>query len=139
MSLFSERFSEAMNLRNIRQRDIANNTGISKAKINQYVHGKYTPRYATALKISESLNVNVGWLMGYNVPMEDKQNNSTQNTDIDNYNAGVNENVEQPNGSSKECNYCFYEFIDNVRDINLSPGELNDLLEYAKYLVFRRK
>lgn len=77
--MFSERPNEAMNLRNIRQRDIVNKTGISKAKISQYVYGIYTPRYETALKIPESLNVNIGWLMGYSIPMEEKtkQSNTT--------------------------------------------------------------
>lgn len=67
---FSKRMKEAMNIRNIKQIDLVEKTGLTKSAISQYYSGKYEPKQIAVLKLAEALNVNVAWLMGYDVPME---------------------------------------------------------------------
>ncbi|WP_302360310.1 helix-turn-helix domain-containing protein [uncultured Megasphaera sp.] len=66
----SERLKELMELKNIRQVDIAEKTGLGKSAISQYVSGKITPKQDKVYLLAEGLNVSPAWLMGYDVPME---------------------------------------------------------------------
>lgn len=70
VATFQQRFIQAMDIRGMRQIDIANRSGLDKAQISQYKTGKYEPMQDALHKIAEALNVNVSWLMGYDVPME---------------------------------------------------------------------
>ena len=69
---FSNRLKIAMNLRNIKQIDIANKTNISKSLINKYIFGIAEPKNENLLKIAKLLEVDETWLMGYDVPMDRK-------------------------------------------------------------------
>lgn len=64
MNTFSQRLSEAMALRNLRQIDIANATGMTTGKISSYVSGKYTPNGKTMTILARVLSVNPDWLAG---------------------------------------------------------------------------
>ena len=75
----SIRLKEIMESRNMRQIDILNecskyckqyNVKMNKSDISQYVSGKVEPNQDKLFILSKSLNVNPGWLMGYDVPME---------------------------------------------------------------------
>ena len=67
---FQNRFVKAMEIRGMRQVDVANRSGLDKAQISQYKTGKYEPMQDALYKLATALNVNVSWLMGYDVPME---------------------------------------------------------------------
>ena len=67
----AKRFEYIMNLRNVKQVDLVNKTGISKASINQYVKGVHCPENDRAMLLAEALNVNPMWLMGFDVPMDE--------------------------------------------------------------------
>ena len=67
---FQHRFIEAMNIRGLRQVDVAERSGLDKAQISQYKNGKYEPMQDALYKLAQALNVNVAWLMGHDVPME---------------------------------------------------------------------
>ena len=54
---FSNRLKIAMNLRNIKQIDIANKTNISKSLINKYIFGIAEPKNENLLKIAKLLEV----------------------------------------------------------------------------------
>ena len=62
---FQHRFIEAMNIRGLRQVDVAERSGLDKAQIS-----KYEPMQDALYKLAQALNVNVAWLMGHDVPME---------------------------------------------------------------------
>ncbi len=70
MVLFKERLIQAMELRNIKATDLSKKTGLSKARISQYMSGVYTPKSKGTLALAEALNVSETWLMGLDVPME---------------------------------------------------------------------
>lgn len=70
MATISERLKEAMLLRNVKQIDLVNATGIGKSSISTYISGSYEPKQRNIYKLAKALNVNEAWLMGYDVPME---------------------------------------------------------------------
>ena len=75
----SERLKQLMNERNLRQVDILNasqhfckqyDVKMNKSDISQYCSGKVEPNQDKLFVLSAALNVNVSWLMGYDVPRE---------------------------------------------------------------------
>lgn len=67
---FAKRMQEAMRIRNMKQVDIVEKTGLGKSAISQYYSGKYEPKQKGIYLIAKALNVSESWLMGYDVPME---------------------------------------------------------------------
>lgn len=65
-----ERLHEAMKLRNIRQSELTEKTGISKARISSYLNGRYEPKSTALHLLANALRVSEMWLAGYDVPME---------------------------------------------------------------------
>ena len=70
MATIAERMRTAMALRGISQADIVNHTGIGKSSISTYLTGEYEPKQRNLHKIAGVLEVDPGWLMGLDVPME---------------------------------------------------------------------
>ncbi len=62
-----------MHLRNMRQADLVNLTGIGKSSISTYISGEYEPKQKNIYKIAKALDVSEAWLMGLDVPMERKE------------------------------------------------------------------
>lgn len=73
MDIIAERLRKAMNLRNMRQVDIIQATGMNKGSLSSYLSGKYQPKQTNIYLLAEVLDVNVGWLMGHDVPMEKQE------------------------------------------------------------------
>lgn len=65
VSTFAKRLKEAMELREIKARDIVQATGISKSNISGYLSGRCDPKRVNIYKISKFLNVTETWLMGF--------------------------------------------------------------------------
>lgn len=73
---FAKRFREALNVKGIKQSEIASKSGIPKSSISSYLSGKYVPKQTNIYKLAKTLNINPSWLMGLDVPMElSKENN----------------------------------------------------------------
>jgi repressor LexA len=66
----ADRLKKALDLRNMKQTDLVDITGISKGAISQYLKGEYEPKQNNIFKISKALNINPAWLMGKDVEME---------------------------------------------------------------------
>ncbi len=64
MRLFSERLLIALHRRNITQRSLAEQIGISPKALNKYVRGRTIPSSDTLYKIAEALDVSTDWLLG---------------------------------------------------------------------------
>lgn len=68
---FSERLTEAMKIRGIKQNKLAQLTGIDKSAISCYCSGKYQAAQKNTYLLSEALHINPAWLMGSDeVPMD---------------------------------------------------------------------
>ena len=70
MSTTSKRIQEGMELRGLKQADLAEKTGISKGALSSYISGRYVPKQNNTFLIAKALNVDEAWLMGADVPME---------------------------------------------------------------------
>lgn len=67
---FSKRMKEAMELRNMKQVELCEKTGLGKSAISQYLSGTYEPKQKGVYQIAKALDVSEAWLMGYDVPIE---------------------------------------------------------------------
>ena len=70
MAKTSERLQEIISIRNIKQVEIIEKTGISKGALSSYLSGRYVPKQNNIYKLAQVLNVNPAWLMGLDVPMD---------------------------------------------------------------------
>lgn len=66
----SERIKEGMRIRNLKQVDLVEKTGINKATLSQYISGKYEPKQNNIFLLAKALNVSEAWLMGFDISME---------------------------------------------------------------------
>ena len=64
------RIEQALNIRNMRQVELAEKTGIGKNSINGWVKQKWQPKQEPLYKMAKVLDVSEMWLAGYDVPME---------------------------------------------------------------------
>ena len=72
MEKFQHRLTAVMKERGIRATDLAAKTGLSKARISQYVNGRYVPKSDAILSLAEVLGVSPLWLMGEDVTSENQ-------------------------------------------------------------------
>ena len=79
MSTFSERMKTALHLRNIKQSQLSQKTGIDPGSISCYMSGRYEPKGDKLLALAKELRVSPEWLSGRNVPM--KNDNSAVATE----------------------------------------------------------
>lgn len=85
MKTIAERIREGMELRNLKQSDLVEKTGISKGALSSYISGRYEPKQNNIYRIAKALSVNEAWLMGVDVSME--------KTEISNNKKGITINV----------------------------------------------
>lgn len=77
MNTIAERIKFAMRAKNKKQVDIVKDTGISKGAFSSYLSGQYNPKADKMELIADSLDVDLRWLYGENVPMENTQKDDT--------------------------------------------------------------
>lgn len=63
------RLNRAMSIRNMKAVDLVEKTGIPKSAISHYMSGHVKPKQDRIALISDALNVQEAWLLGYDVPM----------------------------------------------------------------------
>lgn len=73
---------EAMEIRNLKQADLVEKTGISKGALSSYISGKYAPKQTNTYLIARALEVDPTWLMGYDVPMEPNNDGSISSYEL---------------------------------------------------------
>ena len=88
-STFAKRLRELLDIQHITQTELSHKTGISKSSISHYLKGDWEAKPDTIYTISQFVNINESWLMGYDVPMN--KFNMLSNQDICN---AVNEMIE---------------------------------------------
>lgn len=67
-SITAQRLKEALNTCRMKQEELANASGVSKASISQYINGSHSPSNISSGKLASVLQVNPLWLMGFDVP-----------------------------------------------------------------------
>ena len=66
----STRIKKALSIRNMKQSELCEKTKIPKSALSEYIKGIYEPKQDRVFAISQALNVDPVWLMGFDVPME---------------------------------------------------------------------
>lgn len=80
------RLRKALAIRNLKPIDLVEKTKIPKSAISQYMSGYAKPKQDRIFLISEALNINEAWLLGYDVPMERNAYYSKENNiDVSKY------------------------------------------------------
>lgn len=69
MKTLAERLQYALDIRNMKQAELASITHIGKSSISTYLTGEYEPKQKNIYKIANALDISEAWLMGYDVPM----------------------------------------------------------------------
>lgn len=64
------RIREALAIRNMKQVELAEKTGIAKGTINNWLNNRYQPKQKAIMLMASALDVNEMWLAGYDTPME---------------------------------------------------------------------
>lgn len=67
MDTTSNRLKQAMDMREMKQVDIIERTGISKGALSSYLSGRYVPKQNNIHALAVALDVSESWLMGYDV------------------------------------------------------------------------
>lgn len=75
------RIQKALYLRDMKQSELSKLANVPKSSLSLYIKGVYEPKQDKIYAMAEVLNVNVTWLMGYDVPMERTSVSITNLTD----------------------------------------------------------
>ncbi len=62
--IFTKRLASAVKEKGLTYAALSRASGISKARISQYIHGIYMPNSSAIISLSEALNVNPDYLLG---------------------------------------------------------------------------
>ena len=66
----AKRIRKALSIRNMTQSELCRRTKIATSAMSEYLKGLYDPKQDKIYIMSEALNVDPVWLMGFDVPME---------------------------------------------------------------------
>ena len=69
----ASRLKKALSIRNMTQAELCEKTKIPKSALSEYIKGLYEPKQDRVILLSEALNVDPVWLMGFDVPMEENK------------------------------------------------------------------
>lgn len=64
------RIREALSIRNMKQVELCERTGIKKSSLNNWLAQRWQPKQEPIMKMARVLGVSEMWLAGYDVPME---------------------------------------------------------------------
>lgn len=127
-NIFQIRLKQAMAEKKMKSTDLANATGLSKARISQYTNGVYIPKSQAACLIANVLGVTEAWLLG----MEDKIQRP-KHSDISNiseiidsdriYKIPVFESVSAGFGA-----YAANEIVDYIPTVINNPYDVDDTI-----------
>lgn len=68
-----DRLTSALRIRNMTPKELSNKTNIPKSSISQYMSGYAKPKDERLYLMSQALNVDPTWLLGYDVEMENNE------------------------------------------------------------------
>lgn len=67
MDTFKNRLIAALQKKGMKAADLCRKTGISSARMSQYVNGVYEAKQDTLYKLAGALGVSEAWLMGFDI------------------------------------------------------------------------
>lgn len=79
-----DRLTLALHRRNLTPKELSNMTKIPKSSISQYMSGYAKPKQDRIYLISQALNINPTWLLGYDVSFEENKEKKELTSTYDN-------------------------------------------------------
>lgn len=76
MNTFASRLQYAAEQAKLSQAELCTVTGIPKSAMSQYFSGAFKPKQSRTYLLANALGVDAAWLMGYDVPMIPKKDDS---------------------------------------------------------------
>ena len=70
MDKFTDRLTEALNLKGWSAADLSRASGVGKDSISRYIHGEIIPKRSKVSALARALSVSPAWLMGFDVAMD---------------------------------------------------------------------
>ena len=64
----ANRLAQALQKSGLTQQELSDRSGVAKSSISQYIHGVASPSPGNSQKLAKVLNVDEGWLMGFDTP-----------------------------------------------------------------------
>lgn len=116
------RLNRAMSIRNMKAVDLVEKTGIPKSAISHYMSGHVKPKQDRIALISDALNIQEAWLLGYDVPMDKVEKHPEVIVDVE----------FVPNSKSEEHLLAYYRKLNEYGKKKLLDN-MEDLLEIEKY------
>ncbi len=117
--LIAKRLQLALSNAHMNQQELADNSGVGKSSISQYMNGSHAPSSESAEKLANILNVEKLWLMGFDVGMEIVEHDAS-----DEYIKAVKQ-IEKQDKAAQEMIIEFSKF---------SEDNKKRLLAYVEYL-----
>lgn len=77
----AQRLRKALSIRGMTQSELCRRTKIATSAMSEYLKGLYDPKQDKVYIISQALNVDPVWLMGFDVPMEPDNKKISPNED----------------------------------------------------------
>lgn len=126
METIAQRIKIGMEIRQLKQTDLVEKTGISKGALSSYISGRYEPKQNNIYLIAKALDVSEAWLMGVDVPMEKNRKEMDCNL------------IEKCYGSKA---YELVELFIKLNDIGKAKAieELSDMVQLAKYTKHEKR
>ena len=72
-----KRIEKALTIRNMKQSELCKLADVPKSSLSLYLKGAYEPKQDRIFKMAHVLNVSESWLMGYDVPMDNRETTTT--------------------------------------------------------------
>ena len=76
------RIEKALNIKGMKQAELCKLANVPKSSLSHYLSGAYEPKQTRIYDMAKVLNVDEAWLMGYDVPMERKENSSPDKMEL---------------------------------------------------------
>ena len=77
-----KRIEKALIIRNMKQSELCKLANVPKSSLCLYLKGAYEPKQDKIFKMANVLNVSEAWLLGYDVPMDNKTPKPAYPTDL---------------------------------------------------------
>lgn len=142
----ARRLKYALEMRDLRQQDLAERSGVNKASISQFINGTHKPSNVTAKKMAEVLNVSPLWLMGFDIEINQNHNrgsisnniggmdsNNGSNTTTNNYYSSPCDSVSYNVEATNKSKHYLWGILDCLR--NMTDEQLEDVLKYAEFIL----
>lgn len=111
------------------------NIKITKSDLSQWISGLYEPSQSKLMVLAESLNVSEAWLMGFDVPMENKIIAMNTNDEIILWDDLFGYEIDDAISIKNFCNYCsiYYDILMQIL------GMIENMYSTLDYVIAESK